>query len=308
MKPGPRLACFRLHARIKIDAAPRETIEWLTEIIAEEGWRDNSASDRERAEEWDTAFQKYLREQLSDFGRLGRFSPFSFNSSADNQIQGAAFIEPADSDHLKEEKRLRSLYSSYVTALAEITPRELELLCAGLLSLIKADSPQVTRFTADKGVDFFGRLHFEHHISPKDFFASWHRQLNAWIVGQAKHYVDGTVSTPALRDLAGTVTLLKGPLADRRPYPSLILRACEPVFHMLVTTGRLSNEVWKEIERSGAIGIDGEMLASFLASHAIGYSNGAFDSNALRLWLDRFNLLQPMELGNDITADETDSD
>jgi hypothetical protein len=304
MKPGPSLACFKLHTRIKIDAEPRETIDWLTDIVKEEGWICNCGSVREQAELWDKPFQKHLRAHLSDFARLGRFSSFDFNSSAENQIQGAAFIEPTDSERLKEEKKLRRRFDVYVKTLGEMNPRDLELLCAGLLSLIKANSPQVTRYTADRGVDFFGKVHFDQHISSDDFFASWHKQLNAWIIGQAKHYIDGTVSTPALRDLAGTVTLLKGPLADRRQYPTLILRACEPVFHLLVTTGRLSNEVWKEIERSGAIGIDGEMLASYLASREIGYSNGAFDPIAFRNWLDQFSSLQNIEIGNTDGDDE----
>ena len=302
MRPGPRLACFHLHNRIPIDAPPRDTADWLTEIVDEQKWTGEFTTARERAESWDKTFQNYLRIQISDFARLGRYSAFAFNSSADNQIQGAAYIEPADTETVKEEKIRRGRLSEYIKALRSFEPRELELLCAGILSIIKADSPRVTKYSADRGVDFFGKLRFATYFSPSDFFANWQRQLNAWVVGQAKHYVDGTVSTPALRDLAGTVTLLKGALADRRSYPTLVLKPCDPIFHILVTTGRLSNEVWKEIDRSGAVGIDGEMLASFIAAHNVAFEDDKFDPVTLRAWLLTFESVPILD-----AAEDTDS-
>jgi hypothetical protein len=76
-------------------------------------------------------------------------------------IQGAAFIEPKDSDPLKEEKTRRRLFGSYIEALRQLTDRQLELVSVGLLKLVGMESPTVTKFSADKGVDFFGRLKLE---------------------------------------------------------------------------------------------------------------------------------------------------
>ena len=109
------------------------------------------------------------------------------------------------------------------------------------------------------------------------------------MIGQAKNYVDGTLSTSVLRELIGTVAMLRSPLADRRQYPNLIIRTCDSVFHVLVTTGRLSAEVWKDIDRHGAIGIDGEMLASFLASRKVATTDeNTFDRAKLFEWLTSF--------------------
>jgi hypothetical protein len=129
-------------------------------------------------------------------------------------------------------------------------------------------------------------------------FPGWQKQMEAWMVGQAKHYVDGTVSTPALRDLIGSVSMLRSPKADRRAYPNLIIRTCDSVFHLLVTTGRLSSEVWREIDNHGAIGIDGEMLAVFLAARGVASSTSGFDEGKFNEWLSTFEKF-PVVTAND---------
>jgi hypothetical protein len=196
-----------------------------------------------------------------------------------------------------------------------LTDRQLELVSVGLLKLVGIESPTVTKFSADKGVDFFGRLNLESLLFANESVSGWRKQMEAWMIGQAKNYVDGTVSTPALRDLIGTVAMLRSPKADRRQYPELIIRTCDSVFHVLVTTGRLSAEVWKDIERHGAIGIDGEMLAAFLASRGVASETGKdFDRTKLFEWLMSFETFPlasasqeddpPVETG-DSAKDET---
>ena len=126
------------------------------------------------------------------------------------------------------------------------------------------------------------------------------------MVGQAKHYVDGSVSTPALRDLIGSVTMLRSPKADRRAYPNLIIRTCDSVFHLLVTTGRLSSEVWREINNHGAIGIDGEMLAAFLAARGVASSTDGFDESKFVDWLTTFETF-PIGTANQDDEDTTNA-
>jgi hypothetical protein len=289
MKPGPAHAAILFHLAVAVDAPPRETMDWLEDLVEEHGWKGTSVTAREKAEKWHTAFHTRLQSDLSELNRLGRYCSFTFNSSAGSQVQGAAFIEPSDSAVVVSEKERRKRYKDYVSALRLLIPRDLEKLCAGLLSLLGIESPKVTKYSADRGVDFYGTLRYDQQFGTNSFFPHWHKQLKTWMIGQAKHYVDGTVSTPALRDLVGTVTLLKGPLADRRAYPSLVLRSCDPVFLLLVTTGRFSREVWDEIDRSGAIGIDGEMLASFFASRAVGCHDDVFNAAAFSEWIDSFD-------------------
>jgi hypothetical protein len=286
--PGPRAATRRLNDYLKIDDAPRDSVELLTSIVETEKWVGNAGSARERAEIWDEKFRTYLRDDLSELNRLGRHCFFAFNSSSETMLQGAAFIESNDSASLKSEKTRRQLFRSYIEALRQLSARQLELVCAGLLNLAGAKFPTVTQYSADRGVDFFGQLGLGAFFLADETFPGWQKQMEAWMVGQAKHYVDGTVSTPALRDLIGSVSMLRSPKADRRAYPNLIIRTCDSVFHILVTTGRLSSEVWREIDNHGAIGIDGEMLAAFLAARGVASSNNSFDGPKFIEWLSTF--------------------
>ena len=179
MKPGPVLAALTLHSSIELGAAPRSTLEWLSELIESNSWPGSHISPRERAEKWDAGFQQRLRADLSELNRLGRFCPFAFNSSDQSLLQGGAFIEPADSENVKGEKELRSRFGLYVHQLRSLTPRELEKLCAGLLSLLKVEWV-ATRYSADRGVDFYGQLKVGQQLFADEFFPHWHRQLKTW--------------------------------------------------------------------------------------------------------------------------------
>lgn len=310
MTPGPRAATRLLHNYLKIDDAPRDSVELLTSIVADANWNTKGRSANEQAEIWDEQFRYYLRDDLSELNRLGRHCFFAFNSSTETMIQGAAFIEPKDSDLLKEEKNRRRFFGSYIEALRQLTDRQLELVSVGILGLVGTESPTVTKFSADKGVDFFGRLKLEALLFANESVSGWHRQMEAWMIGQAKNYVDGTLSTSVLRELIGTVAMLRSPLADRRQYPNLIIRTCDSVFHVLVTTGRLSAEVWKDIDRHGAIGIDGEMLASFLASRKVATTDeNTFDRAKLFEWLTSFETFPVNSPADplDETVKETDA-
>src|SRR5207245_85520 len=134
-------------------------------------------------------FLNYLRLELGELNRLGRYAPFAFNSSAEYQIQGAAFVEPTESLEIQEQKRRRARFGEYVSALRAINPRQFECLCAGLLSVLKVENLHVTPYSADRGVDFYCKLPLEQHIFGSDLYPTWKRQLTVWMVGQAKHYV-----------------------------------------------------------------------------------------------------------------------
>jgi hypothetical protein len=288
MKPGPRLACRVLLENIDILDPPRDAVDHLTLIIEDKAWIGNAASARERAEGWADAFLRYLRQELDALNRLGRYSPFAFNSSADYKVQGAAFVEPADSGNLQEQKRRRARFGEYVTALRALTPRQFECLCAGLLSVLNVEDLNVTAYSKDRGVDFYCRLPLERHIFGNDLYPSWKRQLRIWMVGQAKHYVDNVVSTPEIAKLVGSVKLLSGSTADRSHFPKLIVRSCDPVFLLFFTTGRLSSESWNLLDESGVVGMDGEMLAAFLADREIGCSTVGFEMTVFETWIASF--------------------
>jgi len=273
---------------IDLTQPSRDAVDLLTDIVAARGWVGKYASARERAEFWAPGFLTCLARELDELNRLGRYSAFVFNSSANYMVQGAAFSEPLDPADVLEQKARRAQFKHYSNALRTLKPREFECLCAGLLSILDVEHLQITKYVADRGVDFYCRMRLERHIFNTDHYPSWKRQLNVWMVGQAKHYIDGTVSTPEINNLVGSVKLLAGATANRSRFPNLVMRSCDPVFLVFFTTGRLSSECWKLLDESGVVGMDGEMLAAFLADREIGCSNAGFDGNAFTAWIAQF--------------------
>lgn len=295
MKPGPVHAARILMGTMDISASPKPGVEWIVDVATQEKWFGDPLAVREKAELWEAAFLSELRRQLRQARRMGKHAVFAFNSSSEYMIQGAAFVEPRDPDDVKRSKRRAGQYNSYVAALGDLTPRQFEGLCVGVLSELGVEKAVLTQYSADEGIDFFGKLRLEKLMVPPHAVAGIERQLEVWLIGQAKHYKSGVVSTFEVRDLVGAVELAKGKAfgSGDLKYPELSIRACDPVFYVLMTTGRLSAATWRLLDRSGVTGMDGSMVAGFLAEHGTGMKDSKFDRASLMRWLNRHLLGRP---------------
>jgi len=304
MKPGPVLASRFLQARIDVSARPRRVVDLISEVCLENTWVTNSADAREMAERWEAEVIEILRREHSELARVGRFAPYAFNSSSPGHIQGCAFIEPRDSEELQAAKRNRAQFESYEDILERLTPREFEMLCVGVLAVIGVDVPVLTPSSGDEGIDFYGKLQLDKHIFSDKRLPGLQRQLITWLIGQAKHYRTGQVSTPEIRDLVGAIHLAKGHAfgSSKDKYSDLSVRACDPVFYLFLTTGRLTANSWTLLERSGVVAMDGQMLAAFLADHAVGMKNGIFEERDLRTWIARFDTKQMQSQGGSVSS------
>ena len=65
------------------------------------------------------------------------------------------------------------------------------------------------------------------------------------------------------------------------------IRVADPVFTILITTGFISANAWRLLDRSGVIGMDGEMVAAFLADREVGIESGDFKEDAFIAWLEK---------------------
>jgi restriction endonuclease Mrr len=279
-----------ISSRISVLASPKSVKEWGAELALNLGWYNSPSEALEAAEKWTPQVLSLLRRELDELNRLGRFATFTFNSSSLDLIQGAAFIEPCESVAVKTAKTKRAHFNSYLKALRQLTPREFERLCVGVLSLLGVKNAVLTPYSADEGVDFYGRLSLKGYIVPNAVFPGLQNQLSVWMVGQAKHYAVGKVSTPDVRDLVGAVTLAKGHAfgSYNDKYADLAIRVCDPVFYLFFTTSTLTSDAWTLLDRGGVVGMDGEMLAAFLADHDIGQTDGEFEAAAFVTWLATF--------------------
>jgi hypothetical protein len=290
MKRGPASVARLLPSRIDISAAPTHVARWCAKIVLECGWYAAEPEAYEIAESWSPRILSLLRQELDELNRVGRFCSYAFNSSSSDLVQGSAFIEPGDHDEVKIAKAKRVHFGSYFSALRDLTPREFELLCAGVMQVLGVQKPVTTPHSADEGLDFYGRLNLSKQVSPGALFPGLQNQLDVWMIGQAKRYIDSNVSTPDIRDLVGAVTLARAHAfgSSIPKYADLAIRVCDPVFFLFFTTGRLSANAWDLLDRSGVVAMDGEMLAAFLADRGIGLNENKFDQPTFMGWLGQF--------------------
>lgn len=289
MKPGPFRAATIIADSISLSQPPIEILEALTNVILEQNWAPNANEGRESAERWHKRTCSRLREDFNELVSLGRPTSFVFNSSSEYYLQGACFEEPGDSDEVKAGKHKRRQSEKYEEVLRSITPLQLEILCGRLMSLFGVENPVVTRAAADEGIDFYGRLKLESLLYPRDILPTIQKQLSVWLVGQAKHYQKVQSGTEELRSLAGSVLLgRQGAFGSKEsPLAGLDIRPFDPVFAMFVTTGSMSTNAWRLLLRSGVIGVDGSMLAAFLADRGVGHVKGSFKLEAFHDWLTK---------------------
>ena len=287
MRPGPTRLAQLLFEVVPLSASPRAVDEICAEVIQEQGWETTALTALESAERWSKGTLARVRQRLSEFAEVGRPAAITFNSSSDYLIQGACFVEPGDPPDLinKKQRRLRS--AKYAGLFRQLTPDEFEVLCAKLLNCLGVEDAEVTRHSADEGIDFFGRVRFEDLIPTPDLTTTVQKQLSVWLVGQAKRNVRTNLGTPVVRDLVGAVQLARAGVHahDLSPFANLKIRVADPVIAIVVTTGSLSTDAWNVLKRSGVVGMDGEMVAAFFADRGVGPNPDDVDLAQLRAWL-----------------------
>ncbi|MDO6143368.1 restriction endonuclease [Paenarthrobacter aurescens] len=268
--------------------APVAAEDLLLEIIVAEGWFPDLTHEElvEKCASWSSVFLKRLVDDLNDRRVDSQHARYDFNSSTDTLIQGACFAEPNDSESVKQAKARRANHGLYTQFLRSVSPREFEAVCKGVLSLFGCDRPVLTRPSNDQGIDFHGLLSLRGKLNQEYFLPSIDKNLNIWLVGQAKHY-EGVASTPELRELAGSVALARAGVSadDGSALASLRIRVFDPVFYLFLTTGELSADSRRLSRRSGIIVMDGDALAEFLADNEIGVVNDVFELHDARDWI-----------------------
>jgi hypothetical protein len=285
--PGPSSAARYTIANLPIDAPPQAAVVLITEICVIESWYADIAIASEKAEQWEPAYLKYLRRELDGAARLSRPARFAFNSSSDYMVQGACFIEPTDSASTREAKQRRLPYLSHLSWLRGLDPTDFEYVCRGIITLMGASDTRVTARSGDQGIDFYGKLRLEGKLGQVYALESFDRNLAVWLAGQAKRYISVQIATPDLRELIGSIELARtGTYASQGSgLEGLKIRPCDPVFYLFFTTGLISRDGWELLEKTGVIGLDGEMVAAFLADNGVGMTATGISTDALAEWL-----------------------
>lgn len=287
MAHGPVAISRILLDSYKLDGQPQRLHEAISDIIYDNKWAVSRSFASERAEQLLDNVISTLQNELNELNELGRPSRLAFNSSSYLFIQGSCFVQPNDPSDLAEKKRRRSRSDDYYNALVELTWGDFELLCGKIIELLGVQAPIVTKRASDEGIDFYGKLNLDSIFYPNNLIPNVQKQLSVWLVGQAKRYTTTSVGTPDIRSLVGSITLGRSNVysTKQHPYPDLNIRVGDPVFALFFTTGSISSRAWRLIQNSGVIGMDGEMLAAFLADHRIGIDSESFRRDIFIDWL-----------------------
>lgn len=290
MKAGPRNAASLLNEIVDIEQAPLAAKILLQEIILGQGWAEDREIAAELAEAWEEKF--LIKAMEIETMRLSRGQPcnFEFNSSSRYILQGTARILPGDTKKKIAEKNRRRHLADYVDVITDLSEDEFEYLCAGILSLLGVSKPVVTRKSGDQGIDFFGRLELGKFIQFSSLPGGIESQLMIWLVGQAKHYFSTPISTHVLRELFGSVELARAKIfaGKKDPHAELKIRAGDPVYYMLITSGEVSADSWEIVSRSGMILMDRSMIALTLSDKGIGMKGNIFCADDLKSWIRKF--------------------
>jgi hypothetical protein len=289
MRPGPKQTARILVETTPLDLPPTNITDLVSSIITDNGWESNKSSAFEKAELWRDATLETLRLQINQLLEIGRPVRVTFNSSSAYIVQGSCFIEPSDTREIQESKTRRIRSEPILKALSSLTPDQFEFLCGKIIELLGVEKPFVTRRSADEGIDFYGKLKLESILFPNDITSTIQRQLSVWLVGQAKRYISTKSGTSEIRDLVGAVSLGRASVfgSITSPFSEMNIRVADPVFAILITNGFISANAWRLLDRSGVIGMDGEMVAAFLADREVGIESGDFKEDAFIAWLEK---------------------
>lgn len=196
------------------------------------------------------------------------------NRSSSIHLQGPFFVEPLDSQEVSEAKHRRLGSSAVIDWVRSLTPDQFESLCTRVLALIGARHYVKTKRSKDQGIDFYGKLVLA-DLSPTELpFLKFQRDMEVWIIGQAKHYPAGSVSAPEVRELVGSVQLAraKAYATSDSIFPDLKPRVTDPLVALFLTTGSFTRDALLLGKSSGVILKTGVDIANLLADEAIGFS------------------------------------
>ncbi|MGE8003548.1 restriction endonuclease [Lysinibacillus sp. NPDC093216] len=153
-----------------------------------------------------------------------------------------------------------------------LIPDDFEKLCALYIKFLgTTGNPSVTKHSHDQGIDFIGIVEKKNNSR---LFSSKSNINKFYLIGQAKHYNDEKVTTNEIRELAGSIYLLKtqGFALKNNPYPNLIIKSFTPIYVYFITSFYFSEHAKRLCLNSDIVPID-RMLLAFTFGLNIDYYN-----------------------------------
>ncbi|MGZ0889803.1 restriction endonuclease [Bacillus velezensis] len=156
------------------------------------------------------------------------------------------------------------LLNNISKALIEIKaliPHDFEKLCALYIKFLGTTGiPNITKHSHDQGIDFVGIVERKVHSR---LFSSKSNINKIYLIGQAKHYDTDKVKSNEIRELAGSIYLLKtkGFALKDDPYPNISIKSFTPIYVYFITSYYFSEAAKRLCIHSDIMPIDRILLA-----------------------------------------------
>lgn len=287
MDAGPAAAADWIIAEFPLQQEPLGIETAVVMIAVRERWFGTVAEAEVAAERWADKVKTRLIIHLNNARQRGWHTRFEFNSSNPDTIQGSCFSEPHDSPELIESKRAGALTDDYLLLAQDLTGRDFEAVCRGILVLMGCEDAVLTPRSGDQGIDFYGRIAMVGRLGRAYARGAIDRAMNTWLVGQAKQVGD-PVGPGEVRELVGSIEGARRNIStdDGRALSQLDLKPYGSAFGLFVTTGEFTSGALRLIDQHGLLAMDGPTVASFLAEHRVAEQAGAVDASIFRAWLE----------------------
>ncbi|MCR9269610.1 MAG: restriction endonuclease [Hyphomonadaceae bacterium] len=192
---------------------------------------------------------------------------FCFSNSDTPYVQGVDYVRPNESEAKKSAAAARAKLAIIQAQILALSAEEFERLMGIILSKMGLENVYVTKSSSDDGVDFIGCFNIGNNnteILVAEHFSS---ELELIVVGQAKRYTTSKFKLSELRELIGSVQLLKSNISARveeLEWP-IKIRVADPVLNLFVISNDVSDSGWRLAQRSGVRILDLKKLSILLA-------------------------------------------
>jgi len=272
----------QLRNSLPSDAPPGLLHDAIATALVALGEATDDDSAAELAEPLIPGVQLHLGAAQTEAERLGVAWHLELYGSDDEYIRGSSFGDTSLPQGDQTSRANRHSLQDVKAALISIKATEFEEAGTSILRLLGCTNPRTTTRTGDGGIDFYGELKLQGRFDSKLPLGGIDRRVNVWLIGQAKHYPHSEVGPGAIREMVGSVDLVrtKGAL---RTWPDLHVHPYDPIVQLFFTTGRYSRDAKYLLSKSGMIAMDGNQLATLLCDLGVGFdANAAFDSQRFR--------------------------
>ena len=259
-------------SRITRSQSPQKLFDVAAETIIS-AYEIDAADAQDKAHALLPALRRELEEHIEKRNILRQACDFCFAASDTPYLQGTDYISPAHDAEARVALEARTSVEDIKKAVLQLSPAQFESLMGKILEGLGLQDVYITKSSSDDGLDFFGCLNIgvnDSKILLDDHFS---HELELFVVGQAKRYTTSKFKLGELRELIGSVTLLKSNISARataQKWPRT-LRIADPVLNLFVISNEVSASGWRLAEQSGVRVLDinklGILLADLRISH-----------------------------------------